>query len=350
MHDAQSARTLLPGPAGPPNASWYSRTFELQCTPATCPVIATEAWARLQDLVSAKVDAKHGRQQSRSAGGGAHNGSRIELRLATVVDVIGERESGTNFGLALVQANSPTQAQPSTQVAGWKHAIGDGSNMCDGLRGTDSLVIVMFRNALDWSRGFFTHPWHCRYHCALPTIYDFVTLEFGPAAGPPGQGQKCDNHEVEFEDYYWQKDGRYAANLMEARAWWAQSWLAAAEACPENVVPVRYEQLIGHEGTGFIDIFQRLNQRSRGPSAPALELSDAFPQMVSEYKGKGQVLDVSALYSASAYMRRRNGDTAALDEMGLDHRTIDAILQRIDHRIEEKLGYRYNVDSPHLFE
>ena len=74
------------------------------------------------------------------------------------MSVIGERESGTKFGLALINANSPTYARDSTDVAGWKHAIGYGAAMCDRLRGTDQLVIVVFRNALDWSLGAGASP------------------------------------------------------------------------------------------------------------------------------------------------------------------------------------------------
>ena len=339
-----AARALLPGQANPPNASWYSPTFELQCTPTTCPLIATEAWERLQGLLSAKQKL----HVSESAGAANNTSARPFRSLAASVDVIGERETGTNFGFALIRANSPTTAFKDTESwngPGWKHAIGTGAGMCDELRGSKTLVIVMFRNALDWSRGFFTHPWHSKYHCALPTIYDFVVAEFGPGAGPVGSGEKCDAFEVDVEDYYWRKDGRYAADLMQARTWWAQSWLAAADACPNLIVPVRYEDLIGNQGEGFFDVLQRLNQRASAspPPAQALALSDAFPKMVSEYKGTGRVIDVSQLYTSSAYVRHREGDTAALGELGLDQRTVDAILERLDLGIEAKLGYDYAV-------
>ena len=332
---------LLPGQPGPPNASWYSPTFELQCTPATCPLIATEAWERLQGLLSAKQPLRTSESTNRTS-------TRPFRSFAASVDVIGERESGTNFGLALVRANSPTAAFPDTSSwggPGWKHEIGTGAAMCDELRGSNTLVIVMFRNALDWSRGFFNHPWHSKYHCALPTIYDFVVAEFGPGAGPAGSGEKCDAFEVDVEAYYWRKDGRYAANLMEARTWWAQSWLAAADACPNLIVPVRYEELIHNQGEGFLDVFQRLNQRASAspPPAQALALSDDFPKMVSEYKGTGAVIDVSELYTSSAYVRHREGDTAALGDLGFDQRTVEAILERIDHGVEAKLGYDYSV-------
>ena len=338
---AQHGGALLPGQPGPPNASWYSPTFELQCTPATCPLIAPEAWERLQGLLSAK-------QQLRTSESANRTSTRPFRSFAASVDVIGERESGTNFGLALVRANSPTAAFPDTSSwggPGWKHEIGTGAAMCDELRGSNTLVIVMFRNALDWSRGFFNHPWHSKYHCALPTIYDFVVAEFGPGAGPAGSGEKCDAFEVDVEAYYWRKDGRYAANLMEARTWWAQSWLAAAGACPNLIVPVRYEELIHNQGEGFLDVFQRLNQRASAspPPAQALALSDDFPKMVSEYKGTGAVIDVSELYTSSAYVRHREGDTAALGDLGFDQRTVEAILERIDHGVEAKLGYDYSV-------
>ena len=336
---------LLPGEPGPLNASsWYSPTFELQCTPTTCPLIATEAWERLQGLLSAKQKL----HVSRRATAATDTSARPFRSLAASVDIVGERESGTNFGIALVRANSPTTASDDTSSwngPGWKHEIGTGAGMCDELRGSKTLVIVMFRNALDWSRGFFTHPWHSKYHCALPTIYDFVVAEFGPGAGPIGSGAKCDAFEVDVEDYYWRKDGRYAANLMQARTWWAQSWLAAADVCPNLLVPVRYEELIRNQGEGFFDVLQRLNRRASAslPPAQALALSDAFPKMVSEYKGTGAVIDVSALYTSSAYARHREGDTAALGELGLDQRTVDAILERLDHGIEAKLGYDYSV-------
>lgn len=341
MQMAPHGGALLPGQPGPPNASWYSPTFELQCTPATCPLIATEAWERLQGLLSAK-------QQLRTSESTNRTSTRPFRSFAASVDVIGERESGTNFGLALVRANSPTAAFPDTSSwggPGWKHEIGTGAAMCDELRGSNTLVIVMFRNALDWSRGFFNHPWHSKYHCALPTIYDFVVAEFGPGAGPAGSGEKCDAFEVDVEAYYWRKDGRYAANLMEARTWWAQSWLAAAGACPNLIVPVRYEELIHNQGEGFLDVFQRLNQRASAspPPAQALALSDDFPKMVSEYKGTGAVIDVSELYTSSAYVRHREGDTAALGDLGFDQRTVEAILERIDHGVEAKLGYDYSV-------
>ena len=351
----QSSLSLLPGLAGPPNASWYSSIFELQCTPASCPLIATEAWGRLQELLSAKVDAERKLQgNERRTERAANSSTGAERSIATYVNVIGERESGTNFGLALVQANSPTSATPDTSSwngPGWKHEIGtDAEDMCNKLRDSNTLVVVMFRNALDWSRGFFTHPWHSKYHCALPSIYDFVVAEFGPGAGLAGSGEKCSEHEVDFEGYYWMKDGRYAAHLMEARAWWAQSWLAAAAACPNLVVPIRYEELVHNQGTGFVDVLQRLNQRASAspPPAQALALSGDFPQMVSEYKGNGAVIDVSELYATSAYIRHREHDTDALNELGFDQRTVDAILERLDLGIEAKLGYEYIVRATSL--
>ena len=132
---------------------------------------------------------------------------------------------------------------------------------------------------------------------------------------------------------------------MQARTWWAQSWLAAADACPNLFVPVRYEELIHNQGEGFLDVFQRLNQRASAspPPAQALALSDDFPKMVSEYKGTGAVIDVSELYTSAAYVRHREGDTAALGDLGFDQRTVEAILERIDHGVEAKLGYDYSV-------
>ena len=345
---APTPHSLLPGQPGPPNASWYSRTFELQCTLATCPLIATEAWERLQRLLSAKVDAEQKLHENERRAEIANTSIGTLQSIAAYVDVVGERESGTNFGLALVKANSPTSARADTSSwngPGFKHQIGTGAEMCDRLRGSNTLVVVMFRNALDWSRGFFTHPWHSKYHCALPTIYDFVVAEFGPGAGPAGSGDKCKRHQVDFEGYYWMKDGRYAANLMEARTWWARSWLAAADACPNLIVPIRYEELVGNQGEGFFDVLQRLNQRASAspPPAQALALSDAFPQMVSEYKGTGVVIDVSELYTTSAYARHHEGDTAALGKLGLDPLAVHAILERLDPGIEAKLGYDYSV-------
>lgn len=293
-------------------------------------------------------------------------GNAAPSRRAGSVSVIGERESGTKFGLALINANSPTYARDSTDVAGWKHAIGYGAAMCDRLRGTDQLVIVVFRRARLVARcgripslprlrlrrlphhvssaldccscaGFFAHPWHSRYHCELPTVYDFVTREFGPGAGPPGalDNWKCANHEVDHEEFYWQRDGRYASNLMEARRWWAESWLAAADCAPDNVVTLRYEQMMGDEGVGFTKTLQDLHNRA----GVSLELGPAFPTQV--YDRLGSSVRTSKAWGATAYARHRSGDTAALLEMGLDQRTVDAIVERLDKDVEQRLGYNY---------
>ena len=114
---------------------------------------------------------------------------------------------------------------------------------------------------------------------------------------------------------------------------------------PSSLKMANEEELIRNQGEGFFDVLQRLNRRASAslPPAQALALSDAFPKMVSEYKGTGAVIDVSALYTSSAYARHREGDTAALGELGLDQRTVDAILERLDHGIEAKLGYDYSV-------
>lgn len=253
-------RSLQPLPAANTswhaNTSWCSPLFELECTPATCPLVEHEQHEQLllqgsglRLLTQCSDDCKDAAPPARWAFNtcdaqlehtnncaARRDGSRPDgicsatcgvcmpcgagnaapSRRAGSVSVIGERESGTKFGLALINANSPTYARDSTDVAGWKHAIGYGAAMCDRLRGTDQLVIVVFRRARLVARcgripslprlrlrrlphhvssaldccscaGFFAHPWHSRYHCELPTVYDFVTREFGPVPALPAR-------------------------------------------------------------------------------------------------------------------------------------------------------------------
>ena len=78
------APSLLVNSTDPPNSSWYSRTFELQCTPATCPLIAAEAWERLRRLVFAK------RAHANQTHGAARAPDLIERSIASRVDVVGE--------------------------------------------------------------------------------------------------------------------------------------------------------------------------------------------------------------------------------------------------------------------
>ena len=354
------------------------------CSASGCPLLPTHEWQRRQvarrGMWKAKQTAR--KLKASSVGVPVRTGTDFTGQIpwndyvsdklihsesadtVTTVYVHGERESGTNFVEQLLKVNSDGASVEITSPVGYKHVIGpldehgkprgEGELMCNEIKdsGSNSLWLVVTRNALDWAHGFQQHPWHSCYHCALD-LKDFVTKPFGPKAGPPGTGERCDSFlDPNITYYYWHKDNkkgaRYADNLMEARTWWMQSWLNAAECAGAQVQFVQYEELLGSDGWGFETVLQNLadgapaKTNTTGPKlAPKLILQDDFPSAVTEFKGDSgaAAVDVGLLYNGSVYERRLRGE----DTPEYDDETLQAMLDAMDMEVERRLGYNYTV-------
>jgi len=271
----------------------------------------------------------------------------------TVVYIHGERESGTNYAEELFKENALNSVHITSPV-GFKHTMGPntelggevrpaGNTSCEVIErdanqsGADPLYLVVTRNAIDWAHGFFEHPWHSRYHCSLE-LDDFVSKSFGPDAGPPGVGARCNAYvagESNVTWLYWrenhQPDGRHASDLLEARSWWLRSWLETAACTGSSRVKfVQYEELMGTDGWGFEEVFKGWQER--------LTLSPSFPSDVTAYKGHGTVVDVAALVNRSIYHRLGRGENVS--ELMSDH-ALNFILDNLDADLERALGYTY---------
>ncbi len=84
--------------------------------------------------------------------------------------IVGERCSGTNYLQALIAEN--TELSASTGY-GWKH----GFPMFPAVA-PDTVVFVIFRNALDWVRSMYGKPWHASPKIQSMNFRDFVRCQW----------------------------------------------------------------------------------------------------------------------------------------------------------------------------
>lgn len=200
--------------------------------------------------------------------------------------VLGERNSGTNFAKVLLKRNFDLKP---VEAYGWKH----GFPHAVAYR-PDILYVVVFRNAMSWARSMFEKPWHSMeqmqalpfgefirapWHTTIDRCHYFGLDRNSPLMDEPLQ---LDRHPI---------SGKPFENIFALRNAKTEAFLGMAHRCA-NVVFVRHEQMaeqseemIEHLRSGF-DLghskpFSAINRRLGSRFAPHIKNRPPRPEEIT---------------------------------------------------------------------
>lgn len=161
----------------------------------------------------------------------------------THVQVFGERRSGTNYAVSLLQKNLPLRR---THLYGWKHGF-----PVMPVIPARVLFVAMVRDPFDWVRSFYANPFEARrdlldlpfsefiraeWHGVFrPRRQDWAKWGYGERSPKFGAGEELqlDRHPI---------TGLPFANILELRRVKLQGHLSLA-ARGANCIVIRYEDL-----------------------------------------------------------------------------------------------------------
>lgn len=226
--------------------------------------------------------------------------------------VLGERASGTNFAVGVIQKNTDlTHVGPMEY--GWKH----GFPAMIGVAWTD-LQVVIFRDAVSWVKSLYTKPWSSHRSMHSLDFPGFIRAEWNATVQKPkhwyelpmkpfnGVPLQMDRHPI---------TGKPFGSVMQLRNAKCAAWLGMANR-DINVVLARYEAL-RDDPNRFLDDLAHVYGIQANPTV-------VLPQKTlgSNYR----MVDVQA----------RRGEVEQISDFDRD-----LIVSELDQEQEAVMGYRY---------
>ena len=223
--------------------------------------------------------------------------------------VLGERSSGTNFVKLLIKRNLTLEP---TNALGWKH----GFPHMLAIPG-DTLLICVFRNALDWVLSMHAKPWHANQHMQRMPFSEFLRAPwdsvvdrpgyFGLQAGARdlGEALQHDRHPI---------TGQVFPNLLVMRNAKAASLVGCTNRSA-NVVLVQYESVVAE------------------PALFLATLADAF-----DIKRPDQIRAIDRRLGSRFRPAVGDRPDAPAKLSPEDHRFV---LSQLDRAMESSIGYEY---------
>ncbi|KAK9809430.1 hypothetical protein WJX73_006468 [Symbiochloris irregularis] len=195
----------------------------------------------------------------------------------------------------------------------------------------DVLVIVVMRNAIDWAVSLYNQPWFAALHCNV-TFHEFLTKEwsYGNTSRQDRPPPFCHKYEAWTPEssyssnmYYEDRQGRFAKNVLELRAWKLQRQLQVCNT-RRQVACLRYEDA-GSDWKGWLEKMRRsLNLRVR----------EGYPVEVSSYKGEREM----AKYKRKSHLENLKMGTPS---PFYTPEVMGAFSERLESQWERRAGFDY---------
>ncbi|GAQ91730.1 hypothetical protein KFL_008410010 [Klebsormidium nitens] len=272
--------------------------------------------------------------------------------------LISERVSGSNWLTSTLQKNFPRQV--ATNCFTFKHWFQSPLDIRDRLQDGD-IVIVNFRNALDWILHLWRKPWNSSSHHNL-TLEEFITKQWmaNPQIGF-GENQNTALHPgrhlsvtVEenysaFHDHYEKYKHIFGGdfpegpidNIMKLRAMKVDNfvrikdWILSDPAWTPRVLFVRYEDLIAIGGQGMENFIKGLKTSYNFVNEKEEDV------ILNTYKGKGnQAINMTEFEARELYYTKNPESSIITPEVQ------NILLRHLDFEQEKKLGYHYEFLGP----
>ncbi|RPF71025.1 hypothetical protein [Aurantiacibacter spongiae] len=175
------------------------------------------------------------------------------------VQVYGQRCSGTNALISLIEANFPSLQ--FTEEFGFKHwFVPDCTDIP-----ADVMVIAVAREASDWLQSLFRNPWHAHPDLKAMSFADFIRAEWNSVWDTHFWGIDADHplHGRPIAEELCPKTGERFGNVLLKRRAKLENWRSAAQRAGASFL-VSHSRVVGDQKGLVADI-----ARAAGISPPA---------------------------------------------------------------------------------
>lgn len=206
------------------------------------------------------------------------------------VQVYGQRCSGTNALIKLIEANFPELT--FTEEFGFKHWLVPEWMTLP----TDVLVVVIARAPDQWLRSLYNNPWHAHSDLKRLSFSEFIRAPWESIWDEDfwGISPSSDLYLTPIMEERCPQTGKPFANVIAKRTAKLKNWVTVAERAPAHVL-VSHEMLVGSSDLVLSKIAQ----------AAGLGQKKIWSAITS-YKGEGEKLFVPKRYEPLSYDDKRH--------------------------------------------